>query len=644
MKSYIFTLALLAGLLFTRSGSLSAQQIPISTIQVLQPGNYNPGHAASGELSELNMGYQQRLIRVANSSSASQFLQYTNRPSGIKRAFCWGLQIGYRQEHTEGLLTISPTACAKLIDEPGKKLSLGISLGIANWVSNYNNRRKASSEDPLLDGTTSFIELDAGLGAELQYEVGAFEIMADLVGSQLTGNLLSEQSLTNPLRLIPHVRSGLTVHYLVNREFAIGPRIFYRNTFNAENAKLIAGTTDFGLSAKLPRKDIWFALAVRTDTNLTSLSALTAGFGMGLIHDDTLTDPLAFRNNLDLRFGISYPLQAGALSPNLELGLIYAFGKKRIPKVSKIRFANPFWQREEWMTEHKVERLDVNGPRGLVGVQQVQREKVYLTYKFPDDNNMYLGDYPQFRNDTLIRRIGMEWQGVDGLLENISAEVIGEALWPDSTDVEDIENIEPLQKLSWIELGSQLKADEYRVHFAVQKEYIGELGFNNYSEDTLFISMIFDAKDTTIAVVKGKYLTELELAALKLAVMRKKLEFELTTLYGDDYQVRWEESLDEAPKVIDEEEDEIDDRPVIWIRKLRIDSNNPHMQTSQENEIVLKFIRDKTRIPNWEDDQEEETDKEEADSAADEEENLEDYSLEEEEPDYIKRRTRKMKR
>ena len=642
MKNIYFKWGAFAVVLLLSLSNLNAQQFPISNMQVLRPGVYNPGHATSGELSELAMDYQQRMLQFTGSKSRSQFLKYTHRPTGAKRSFCWGMQVGLRGEHTEGLLTISPTACAKLIDEPDKKFSVGIGIGIANWTANYTNRRKTSSEDPYLVGTPSFVDLDASMGAEFYYRIKAFHISADLVGSQLTGNMLSEQNNPSPLQLVPHVRAGLSLHFEATPEFRIGPRFFYRNTFNDDETKLRAATADIGLSAELPKKQIWFAAAVRIDTTATSFSALTAGFGLNLIKADTLKDPLAFRNNLDMRFGLSYPLQAQALTPNVELGIVWRFGKKRIPKKDLMHFANPFWQREEWMTEHKVNKLDVNGPPGLEGKQEVQGKKVYLTYTFPDNSAMFLGNSPEFKMDTLLRRIGGEYIGVDGLLENIPAEVIQDGLWPSQENVRDPENLEALQKLSWIQLGSRLKSDEYRVHFAVPEledyTYQGELGYNTYG-DTLLISVVFDGKDTTVVVTGERKITELELAALKLHSMRKKLEFELQVKYGADYQVRWEESLD---KKITVDEDVIDDRPIIWIRKLRIDTDNPHMPDVQENVIRLKFLRDESRIPKeLQEENENLWDVDEADSAADEENSLKENEDDEEEVQGFKKRRNK---
>lgn len=566
---------------------LFSQQFPISTIQILRTGAYNPGHSTAGELHELTMDVKQGISEIVGWRTASQYLRYTNRPVGRNRSFCWGFMASRWDVHTENILLMGPTVNAILMEEPGKKLSIGMGIGIMNWSSDYGQSANPNPEDPVFVSGSNFTEIDASVGAEFNLRRDQFHLDAGVTANHLTGNLLTDQ--LPGFRLIPHLRGNATAFYHLNSDIHIGPRIFFRNTFNAENKKLIAATTDLGLAVELPRKHMWAALAYRIDS-----SALTGGFGIPLIRSDTGAYPLAFANFLDLRFSATYPLAASYIGPAIEVGIAWKFGKKRIPKVDTMRNAGTFWKSQSYLAKHKEIFLDANGPENLEGSTEIQGKKVYLKYEFPDMSTRYVGDVPKPTADSLLYRIGIEWSGMDAFMENIPAEIIREALSPDSTNVRDPENLEALAKLSWIELVADLRADEYRIHFASGQEYIGELGFNNENNDSLNIRVVFDAKDTTISIGERQMMTYLELATLKLHVLRKKLEFELDAQMGEDYRVVWEESLDHRGL---DKEDDFDDRLPLYIRKIRVNSNNPHMQVPQQTVVNLKFLRYPYNVP-----------------------------------------------
>jgi len=565
---------------------LFSQQFPISTIQILRTGAYNPGHSTAGELHELTMDFKQGISEIVGWRTASQYLRYTNRPVGANRSFCWGFQASRWNVHTENILLMGPTVNAILMDEPQKKLSIGMGVGIMNWSSDYSGSQNPNPEDPVFINGSNFTEIDASIGAEFSYKHQQFHLDAGVTANHLTGNLLTDQ--LPGFRLIPHLRANATAYYHLSPEIHVGPRVFFRNTFNAENAKLMAATTDLGLSLELPRNHMWAALAYRIDS-----SAVTGGFGMPLVRSDTGAYPLAFSNFLDLRFSATYPLAASYIGPSVEVGIAWKFGKKRIPKVDTMRDAHTFWLTESNLVEHKEIFLDPNGPRDLQGFPEVQGKKVYVQYEWPDRTTRYVGAVP-IMTDSLLYRIGMEWEGMDALMENIPAEIIREGLHPDSTNVRDPENLEPLAKLSWIEMVSNLRADEYRIHFASGQNYNGEIGFNNAENDSLNIRVVFDGKDTVVSIGERQMMTELELATLKLHVLRKKLEFELREQMGEDYRVVWEESFDHRGL---DKEDDFDDRLPLYIRKIRVNSNNPHMQVLQQNVVTLKFLRFPRYVP-----------------------------------------------
>lgn len=557
-----------------------AQQFPISTLQILKLDPFNPGRAVSGDLHELSFNYQQRSLQASGLASGSQFLQFRHKPVGKKKAFCWGFMVINDREHTEGRLAISPHISAKLFENEYSYLALGISAGILNWNSNYLKSRIYTGEDPNLISGSNFIELDAGLGATYHLQKETFGIVAGISANQLPGNLITRQLAG--LRILPHLSANGSVLFRVMEGLKVGPRIFYRNTLGLGDAKLKTATTDIGFQAQLEDKGLWFAGSYRMNQ-----SAVNAGLGICILKSDTMPKVEGFANFLDLNFGFTYPLaEVSAFGPTAEVGLAWKFGQRKFERVKKIKYAEPIWMSDEFLTRHRVDRMDPNAPDNLSAKRIVNRKAVYLTYSFPDITRQYIGDAPMVRNDTLLRRIGMEWKGVDGLLENIPEEVIKEVLWPDTTDIVDKENLEPLKKMKWIELSAKLRGDEEAVHFSSGIYYEGELGTNNITGDTLFIGVIFNGLDTMLAIRPGAMTSQLELAALKLHSMRKKLEYELNLAMGEEYRVVWEG----APENEDEDEDDLG--IPIMINKLRIVPNNPQMQYFQENTIEMKFRRD----------------------------------------------------
>lgn len=579
MKIYI---SILGALLALIGSPVFSQQFPTSTIQILKADPFNPGRSLTGDLHQLSFNYQQRSLPSSGYSSASQFLQYLHKPIGKNKTFCWGFRIVNDKEHTEGRLALSPQISAKVFENDHSYLALGISAGILNWTSNYLQSRIYDGEDPHLITGNNFIELDAGLGATFFAKNEAIEFMVGVAANQLPSNLITKQ--LPGLRLLPHYNANASLVFSLTEGFNIGPRIFYRNTLGQSEATLRNATTDIGLIGRLEEKDMWIAGSYRINQ-----SALNAGLGFRIAKTDTLGQVEGFANFLDLNFGFTYPMaDASAFGPTAEIGIAWTFGKRKFIREINEKSAQPFWQSDDWMTNHRVARMDPNGPEDLMAVAEFNQKAVYISYSFPDISRRYIGDASMIVQDSLLYRIGMEWKGVDGLLENIPAEVIPEAFWPDTTDIIDPENLEPLKKLSWIELSAFLRGDEERVHFNSDIIYVGELGTNNETDDTLFIPIVFNGLDTTLGIRVGSFISHLELAALKLHAMRKKLEYELKTQLGDNFRVVWETEEGEV------DEDEVDDyRIPIMIHKLRIIPNNPQMQYFQENVVELKFLRDR---------------------------------------------------
>ena len=594
MKTYILKTLILSWLCLA-STLLIGQQIPISTIQVLHTGPFNPGRFPAGDLSEVHFNVQQRAMGVAGWSSGSQFLQYKHRPMGAKKSFTFGLNVTNDKEHSESRLAFSPQVSAKVLDKGNSALSVGISAGFINRNSNFSALRSEDPGDPeFSDQAPNSLSLDAGLGASYRIETQAFRFEAGVMGSQLAG-MIPEEDLDD-LYSKAYVTANASFLYHVNPDFAIGPRAFYRGFLKEESIRddslpavlelepRFPKAIDLGLVLEIPDKDMWAGASYRLNSQVVN-----AGFGMRLMRTDTTPLPEVFASFVDANVGFSYPVGGTSVfGPTVEVGLTWTFGKKADRRVRFEKKADIFWKSEASMTAHRVAKIDPGAPPKLGAEVLVVPKSVYMTYSFPDLSRRYIGDAPKYKNDSLLYRIGMEWPGLDGLLENLPKGTIKEAFWPDTTGVVDLENLEPLKKLAWIELSANLRGDENGVHFSSEMPYEGELGTNNASEDTLFIDIVFNGEDTTMAIRKGAMTTQLELAALKLHAMRRKLEYELMAQLGDNFVVVWE------GVTLDEDSD--DYRTPIEIRKPRVTPNNPQMQFLQENEIKLKFLRDRKYV------------------------------------------------
>ena len=580
MKNIYFICTLLS-LIF--AFQLHGQQVPYSTYQILRGGNYLPGNFPEGNVNQVHFNVQQRSMSIAGLSSGSQFLQFDHKPVGKKKSFSWGFILTNDREHTEQRFALTPQISAKILDKGGSTFSLGISAGILNWRSNYTDRRMFDEGDPELLGVAAqLLEVDAGLGGHYRYQKEALRVDASLALTQLAGNVLDDDPRLIPI--LPHVTMNLRSLYQVSPAFSIGPNVFYRNIFGTDTIRQGGGVVDLGIQAELPEKNLWVAGTYRVDN-----SAFQAGFGFRVAGTDTTPHKDLFGSFVDLNFGFSYPMAgASVFGPTAEVGVKWSFGKKKIPVIKIERYASNFWKSDDAMTEHRVQKIDPNGPEDLRAQAEVSQRAVYMTYTFPDFSRRYIGDAPVTRNDTLLYRIGMEWPGVDGLMENIPAYTIKEALWPDTTHVVDLENLEKLRKLAWIELSANLRGDEERVHFSSDVIYEGELGTNNVHNDTLFLDVVFNDQDTTLAIRLEAFTSQLELAALKLHAMRKKLEYELMAQYGDEFVVVWEGQ--------EQDEESGDYRTPMMIRKPRIIPNNPQMQFFQENKVELKFFRDRKYV------------------------------------------------
>ena len=206
-----------------------------------------------------------------------------------------------------------------------------------------------------------------------------------------------------------------------------------------------------------------------------------------------------------------------------------------------------------------------------------------MDYTFEDQSLLYVGTTPDISGDSL-KKLGLEWIGVDGFLEGLSTYVIKDALDPDSASIMNIDSLEALKNLVSIQLTASLQASEAEVNYLAEGTiYEGELGTNNPLEDTLFIDVVYNDADTTVAIGLYRYVTNLELACLKLHSMQQKLRYEMDQKYGEKIFF-YEEGEETDSRTIA-------GRDVVQFKKIRVTPNHPNQDAFQMNEVSLKFER-----------------------------------------------------
>lgn len=567
-------------LLIGAMSSLEGQQLQFSMSQIFRPWLINPARAGSVLHNNVFIAHQQRKVLVGGWRSVSQFVNYNSQPLGRSGRFGWGINLNNDIEHTENRFNFTGSVSVRLIETKKSSLSVGFMAGLINWSSNYNNILIYDRNDELLLGAQNFLELDAGPG--IDYSITTKKIKLDLQGMtfQLPGNFLSSQ--INGVRVNPHaVLAGKFLFTPIHNIF-VGPMAFYRNIIMRNDTNIVTGTTDVGLKLELERQGIWAGGAYRVNR-----AALTAAFGMQIHASDTANSIDKSGLFVDLNAGFSLPVsESSVFGPSVEIGLDINFGRpyRNEDFSDTLRIIDgAFWKNDGNLNRHTDDFIKPNGPGGLRSTTYVTPRSVQLTYSFLDQSLQYVGTTPLFQGDSLLE-VGVEWIGVDGLAEGICEFVIKDALNPDSASVMNIDSLEALKSMVSLDLSASLQANEEEVsQLADGMIYEGEFGTNNPDEDTLFLKIIYNEVDTTIGIALNRYINNLELAALKLHSIRKKMEYELDKRYGESM-------------FFQREGDELDSKSLfgkklVRINQLRITPNHPNQDAFQVNHVEVKFNR-----------------------------------------------------
>ena len=567
------------------AAGLKAQQLPISMNYIFRPGMINPAYVGAKEYNNLHVSHQQRKVLVAGWRSISQFINYNSQPLGKHGNWGWGFNIINDIEHTENRLGLNAAIAAQVIKTENSRLSLGFNLGIINWNSRYNDVRVYDRDDVLLNSPLNFAELDAGMG--IDYELSTKKLKFNIGGTatQLPGNFLSSQ--LNGIRLYPHGIAGTSLLFSPLHNLFVGPMAFFKNTIFSNDTSIVSAQLDVGLRADLDRQDLWVGGAYRINR-----AALTLAFGMQIYVSDTAGTLDQSGVFVDLNAGFSYPVsETSVFGPSVEIGLDINFGRPYRNKnlLDTLRMIDgAFWKNDGNLNRHTDNFLKPTSPPGLRSSTYVTPEIVVLDYEFSDQSLQYVGSTPEISSDTL-KKLGMEWVGVDGLLEGLVQFTVHDALSPDSNAVINIDSLEALRSLVSIELLASLQASEQQVNLGAEGTvYEGELGTNNPTGDTLFMRVVYNDADTIVAIALNHYVTNLELACLKLYSMRQKLIYELEQVYGEKLYF-----YNEGTKV---DARLLGDRKPVVIRKPRITPNHPNQDAFQVNHVSLKFNRYKAKV------------------------------------------------
>lgn len=564
---------------------LKGQQLPMSTYQLYRPELINPAYVQTVPLNQIFLGYQHRQLAELGWRTNSQFLYVKGKPFGKSKGFGWGLYLNNDIEHTERRLSLGGSIGAKLLNTETTFFSAGINFGLINWGANYNDFRVYDRADDIIFRPTNFADIDAGIGFAFGISTYSIRSNVNLFAQQIPGSIVSRQ--VRGIRLYPHVYGQANILFSPAPDIYIGPNVHYRNIYTTDSlvTYVQAAQLDAGLRVDFDRPGFWIAGGWRIDN-----AAVTAGFGLRVSNPDTAEVRSLLATFADVNIFASYPLNASnVFGPSVEVSLTISLGRvgQDGPQVDTLGLMKgAFWVNNGNMSTHKERRLEANAPDGLFAESFVGDKLVDLRYEYDDNMYMYLGQTPEFYQDSLIERLGIEWQGVDGIMENMVREVISEALAPTFVGVENPDSVEELKNLNAVQVGGRLKFDQIAADFGAEGvRYNGEFNSSNAFSDTLIIEFIYDEVDTLVKLGKGQLVTNLELAALKLYAMQKRLERQLDKQYSDKYDFIYQG--DDLP---------ITDKTIVTILKPIIIPNNPNQKPFMVSTIEISLTRD----PDWE--------------------------------------------
>ena len=605
MKRFKITIRLsaLLSLLILASAGLQAQQLVLPNYRTMWPGIFNPAHGGSHQFHEAVMLHQQRGIGDDGWSQSNLFANYSSAPFGKKNALGIGLQLFGDKDHTEQQYSFNGSMAANFQAKTYNYLrfSTGISIGLMNWQSNYNNVPITDRDDPIIANPVNFSDLNIGLGAEFEYiDTSLLKFKLGFSGHRLAGNWASNDPGAPNFIIHPQFTAYAGIQYIRSYNFSIGPQAFFRNTLRGADGRIVAAQLDLGLRAEFPdRHQMWLSGAYRTGGSFLKASALNFGLGFTVIDRDTSgsTPAQLKKDYLMVNFvsGFSMPLgETSTLGPSMEIGLAFKFGRRdqRVVKHDTVMQQITFWKDNGSLNTYTDQALRPPRAGRIFAQTDTTDTTTVLSFRFHDETSAYIGENPEMdKSGRLLKKIGTEWPNMDALMEKTVSAIIDQGLHPDTNRVLNKAEIDSLHYLMWVELSSHLSWTQFGLESPFENRvYEGELGNYGNKGDTLRILVLYDMADSLVEILPGQRLNYFQFTVLQLHTLRKRLEYELREYYrGQDILVTWEEN---SRTPLNVEKDYISERVErVFFRKLRITTDNTNQEKFQINEVRMKFRR-----------------------------------------------------
>ena len=581
---------------------VGAQQLPVSSFELAEPGLFNPAFFGVDTVHDFFITTQNEGVGGNDWSDLSQYFRYRSPDLNSQTRFGWGFLLKNYKFHSDHRLALSPGVATRLVSTDKVRVGLGISAGFIFLNSRYNGQSffVYHSGDPTLSGNQSMLELDASVGLDLNFQGSKARLNLNGHFSQLPGNILND---LQDFRVIhPMFQGELHSGFRLAQGIWFGPHLRYGRVFMLEDIRSDAAASgadltmllhqaEGGLRLDLEQQGLWFMGKYAYQRSI--------GFNMGLkIHEENgqkKKDAPVLVVNLLAGFHVNANSEVGLnIGPMAEVGLGIQFlsAKARRPPDSLVN-AEVIWKQNGFLTKHADKFIGSLGPANLTSTTELYPKKVYLDYSFLDRSSAYLGNNFVIHQGKL-KRIGIEWEGVDRLINQLTSTVIDECLHPDRFMIRDPENLDSLQSLTSVDFKTFLKTDETGMYLPNRQRdifYDGEFSGIKGIKDTVSIDLVVNGQDTTLSIYPGQLLNELELAALKMFAIRSKTINLLNRKYPKSGDIAI--LTKEREKEIGIEGNWIDfaGKQLILIHPIRIIPNNSNLDAPQENVITLEFSR-----------------------------------------------------
>ena len=596
MRSFysILLKASLLILLIPAIAPVMAQQQMVIQHYLFFPELYNPARFGAQELHRVMLTHQQRKLGF-DVPNYSTLFTYNSRPLSFKRTMGAGAIISNDREFTMNRLNAMAYFSYHILNDvylgvdsvsAVKRLSIGAGAGLVNISSNLSDVQYYDPGDAIIFRQPNYNKLNAAIGLDFYF---ANKIVAMNLGAAVT----QLPSLFDPdtngedvrsIKLVPHMMGNLSLMFTLPKNIGFGPFAHYRALFLADE-KLGPSRVDVGLKTEFRKKNFWFAGAYRFGGE--GSVAASGAIGARLLSRidttairDTVGDvankvnelagakvPLGKKkkkkkerhriiHTLDLSLMFEYPLNDMAVfGPQLELGLNWNFGLPvKIPDtivVYRDEPLPPFWYNDSRLTTWGDMNLK-NPPEGFRSTSDRSQRNAVLHFVYEDD---YINYYVE------------DMEEISELANFLGKQIVSEGLDPQvKLRSDNPYRKQKVDSLEYIAFKTFLRFDSVSAKQETSIRYEGEYG------ETLSERIFYDGEPITIRVSAGEFVTNLELAMLKMVSFRDKLRDVVSEVLMDPERVG------------------IPDLYSMDI-KIQIFSENLYLDTFQQNHLFVNFHR-----------------------------------------------------